>query len=252
MPHLCFNIYMEQDLKKIINASRRIVFLGGAGVSTESGIPDFRSEDGIYKAKKAYGVPPEVLLSHDFFLRYPETFYDYYRKNLLYPDAKPNRAHLALARLEQEGRLSAVITQNIDNLHQAAGSRHVLELHGSVYRNACMRCQRKYTLADILATDGVPRCACGGIIKPDVVLYGEGLDQRVLSDAVAELRRADTLIVGGTSLVVYPAAGLIDYFGGENLVVINLSDTHRDRDATLCIHERLGDALGFVLDEKPL
>ncbi len=252
MPHLCFNEYMKKNLKEIIGASRRIVFLGGAGVSTESGIPDFRSEDGIYKAKQAYGVPPEVLLSHDFFLRYPEIFFDYYRKHLLYPDAKPNRAHLALSRLEQAGKLSAIVTQNIDNLHQAAGSRHVLELHGSVYRNTCMRCHKKYTLADILSGDGVPRCPCGGIIKPDVVLYGEGLDQRVLNDAVCALQNADTLIVGGTSLAVYPAAGLIDCFSGENLVVINLSDTHRDRDATLCIHERIGDALCFVLDEKPL
>ena len=234
---------MNQALKRILDSAKRIAFLGGAGISTESGIPDFRSSDGIYKAQQAYGVPPEVLLSHDFFLGYPEVFFDYYRKNLIYPDAKPNRAHKALARLEQDGKLNAVITQNIDNLHQLAGSKNVLELHGSVYRNHCMQCRKFYPVEAILKANGVPRCDCGGIIKPDVVLYGEGLDERVLTDSVRAIREADTLIVGGTSLAVYPAAGLIDYFRGKELVLINLSSTPRDSEATLCLHEKIGDAL---------
>lgn len=240
---------MQQSLQSILARSKRIAFLGGAGISTESGIPDFRSSDGIYKARQAYGVPPEVLLSHDFFEGYPEVFYDYYRKNLIYPDAQPNRAHKALAKLEQIGKLTAVITQNIDNLHQLAGSKRVLELHGSVYRNYCTRCRRFYPVETILEADGVPRCACGGIIKPDVVLYGEGLDERTLIDSIRAIRQADTLIVGGTSLAVYPAAGLVDYFRGDELVLINLSATPRDSDATLCQHERIGDALAFVLDD---
>lgn len=240
---------MNEALRKVIASSRKIAFLGGAGLSTESGIPDFRSSDGIYKARKAYGVPPEVLLSHDFFEEYPEIFFDYYRKNLLYPDAKPNNAHKALAKLERDGKLNAVITQNIDNLHQLAGSRRVLELHGSVYRNHCVKCRRFYPVETIIQTKGVPYCECGGIIKPDVVLYGEGLDQRVLMDSIRAIREADTMIVGGTSLAVYPAAGLIDYFTGKNLVLINLSETPRDSDATLCVHEKIGEALSFVLED---
>lgn len=240
---------MNAALQNVIASSRKIAFLGGAGLSTESGIPDFRSSDGIYKARKAYGVPPEVLLSHDFFEEYPEIFFDYYRKNLLYPDAKPNNAHKALAKLEQDGKLNAVITQNIDNLHQLAGSRHVLELHGSVYRNHCIKCRRFYPVETIMQAKGVPYCECGGIIKPDVVLYGEGLDQRVLMDSIRAIREADTMIVGGTSLAVYPAAGLIDYFTGKNLVLINLSETPRDSDATLCVHEKIGEALSFVLED---
>lgn len=239
---------MNEALKAVLDKAKRIAFLGGAGLSTESGIPDFRSSDGIYKAKQAYGVPPEVLLSHDFFEDYPEIFFDYYRKNLIYPDAKPNNAHRALAKLEADGKLSAVITQNIDNLHQLAGSKNVLELHGSVYRNYCTRCRRFYGVDAILKTDGVPRCACGGIIKPDVVLYGEGLDERVLTESIRAIRNADTMIVGGTSLAVYPAAGLIDYFRGRELVLINLSSTPRDREATLCVHEKIGEALSFLLD----
>lgn len=238
-----------QRLRQIIENSRRIAFLGGAGLSTESGIPDFRSEDGIYKAKQLYGYPPEVLLSHDFFMSRPKAFFNYYRKFLLYPQAKPNRAHLALAKLEQMGKLTAVITQNIDGLHQQAGSRNVLELHGSVHRNYCMKCRKSYPLSRIMEGDGVPRCSCGGIIKPDVVLYGEGLEQKTLLSAVTHISRADTLIVGGTSLVVYPAAGLVDYFEGKELVLINLSSTDRDRDATLCLHEKIGEALSFLLDE---
>ena len=233
-----------KTLKEVLDSSRRIAFLGGAGVSTESGVPDFRSSNGIYKARQSYGYPPEVLLSRSFFDSNTEVFFDYYRKNLLCPEAKPNRAHTALAKLEQQGKLSAVITQNIDGLHQAAGSRNVLELHGSVHRNYCMRCGRFYPMETVLNSTGVPRCECGGIIKPDVVLYEEGLDTRTLQSAVTEIARADTLIVGGTSLVVYPAAGLVDYFGGRELVLINLSTTSRDSEATLCLHEKIGEALG--------
>ena len=235
-------------LKHLIEQSKKIVFLGGAGLSTESGIPDFRSSDGVFKAVKAYGVPPETLLSIDFFEDYPEIFYDYYKKFLIYPDAKPNKAHLALAKLEQDGKLNAVVTQNIDGLHQAAGSKHVCELHGSIYRNHCTKCRRFYSLEQIMNMQGVPTCECGGIIKPDVVLYGEGLDNSVVTDAIRAIREADTMIVGGTSLAVYPAAGLIDYFRGDNLIVINLSPTPRDREATICVHEKIGEALSFILD----
>lgn len=239
---------MNEQLKKIIEGSRRIAFLGGAGLSTESGIPDFRSEDGIYKAKQAYGYPPEILLSHSFFLKKPEVFFDYYRKNLIYPNAKPNKAHYALAKLEEAGKLTAVITQNIDGLHQQAGSKNVLELHGSVHRNYCMKCHKFYPLSAIEQSAGVPRCSCGGLIKPDVVLYEEGLDTNTLIAAVTHIQRADTLIVGGTSLVVYPAAGLIDYFSGRELVLINLAPTDRDGEATLCIHEKIGETLSYLLD----
>lgn len=233
-----------RSLKEVIENSRRIAFLGGAGVSTESGVPDFRSSNGIYKARQSYGYPPEVLLSRSFFDAKTEVFFDYYRKNLLCPAAKPNRAHTALAKLEAQGKLSAVITQNIDGLHQAAGSRNVLELHGSVHRNYCMKCGRFFPVETILNSTGIPRCECGGIIKPDVVLYEEGLDTDTLRNAVNEIARADTLIVGGTSLVVYPAAGLVDYFRGKELVLINLSSTDRDSEATLCLHEKIGEALG--------
>ena len=240
---------MNEKLKQVIENSRHIAFLGGAGLSTESGIPDFRSTDGIYKAQTTYGHSPEVLLSHDFFWRHTDVFYDYYRKFLLYPEAKPNKAHKALAKLEQDGKLTAVITQNIDGLHQAAGSRNVLELHGSVHRNYCTKCHKAYSMEYILKSEGVPTCTCGGIIKPDVVLYGEGLETKTLVSAVTHIQRADTLIVGGTSLVVYPAAGLIDYFSGRELVLINLSRTDRDSEATLCVHEKIGEALSFLLEE---
>lgn len=231
------------ELQARIERAKRIVFFGGAGVSTESGIPDFRSGDGVFKAIEAFGYPPETLISHDFFLRDTETFYRYYRKFLLAPDALPNDAHAALTLLEEQGKLSAIVTQNIDNLHQAAGSRHVLELHGSVHRNYCMRCRKFYSLSDILAMDNVPRCTCGGIIKPDVVLYGEGLDERVISESIEEISRADMLIIGGTSLVVYPAAGLADYFRGDNLVVINLSKTGREGRNALTVHAPIGQVL---------
>ncbi len=232
----------EDTFKTWLDESQDIVFFGGAGVSTESNIPDFRSTDGLYHQQ--YDYPPETILSHSFYLRKPEEFYRFYRDKMLFPDAKPNRAHRALAKLEQEGKLKAVITQNIDGLHQAAGSREVLELHGSVLRNYCTRCGRSYSLADILATEGVPHCACGGMIKPDVVLYEEGLDMRLLERAIAYIRRADMLIVGGTSLVVYPAAGLIDYYRGNRLVLINKSPTARDGQADLVISGKLGEVLG--------
>lgn len=238
-----------ETLRGILAGSKRVAFLGGAGTSTESKIPDFRSGDGVFQAISEFGQPPETLLSHDFFLRHTQTFYAYYRKFLLYPEAKPNAAHVALARLERQGKLCAVITQNIDGLHQKAGSKRVLELHGSVYRNHCMDCHRAYSLEDIMAMETVPHCACGGVIKPDVVLYGEGLDGQVLQEAVAHIAAADTLIIGGTSLVVYPAAGLADYFRGKHLVVINLSSTHADARAELSISAPIGQVLGQAVPE---
>lgn len=228
-------------LKKWIQESRNVVFFGGAGVSTESGIPDFRSVDGLYNQE--YDYPPETILSHTFYLRKTEEFYRFYRNKMLFPEVKPNRAHLALARLEQEGKVRAVITQNIDGLHQAAGSREVLELHGSVHRNYCERCGRFYSMEHILSCEGVPKCSCGGVIKPDVVLYEEGLDDSVLSRSIEHIRNADVLIIGGTSLTVYPAAGLIDYYRGNKLVLINKSATSRDSQADLVICGSVGEAL---------
>lgn len=237
-----------ETLKAMLDESKRVVFLGGAGTSTESGIPDFRSADGAFRAAREFGYPPETLLSHDFFLHQTETFFRYYKKYLICPDAKPNRAHRALSELERQGKLTALITQNIDNLHTAAGTKNVLELHGSVYRNTCMRCSKAYPLETILAADGVPICPdCGGIIKPDVVLYGEGLDEGVLRASVKHISEADMLIIGGTSLVVYPAAGLADYFRGKHLVVINLSATHRDANADLTIAAPIGEVLGAAV-----
>ncbi len=206
-------------LKRIFESSRRAVFFGGAGVSTESGIPDFRSEDGLYKQKYTY--PPEAILSHTFFLRHPEEFFDFYREKMLFLDALPNAAHYKIAALEREGKLAGVITQNIDGLHQKAGSKTVLELHGSVHRNHCEACGMGYPVQKIVKSKGVPRCACGGVIKPDVVLYEEPLDSRTTERAVGLIRAADNLIIGGTSLNVYPAAGLVQYFRGENIVVVN-------------------------------
>lgn len=229
-------------LKKWIDESNYIVFFGGAGVSTESNIPDFRSTDGLYHQE--YDYPPETILSHSFYMRKPEEFYRFYRNKMLFPNAKPNRAHLALAKLEQEGKLKAVITQNIDGLHQAAGSKEVLELHGSVLRNHCTRCGKFYGLDDILKMKGVPKCSCGGVIKPDVVLYEEGLDNEVIERSIDHIRKADMLIIGGTSLVVYPAAGLIDYYHGNKLVLINKSATSRDGQADLVISDSIGKVLG--------
>lgn len=233
-----------EQLKQWIAESDNIVFFGGAGVSTESGIPDFRSVDGLYNQQ--YDYPPETIISHSFYRRNPKEFYRFYKNKMLFPDAKPNAAHLALAKLEQQGKLKAVITQNIDGLHQAAGSKEVMELHGSVHRNYCTRCGKFHSLADIMAMDGVPYCECGGIIKPDVVLYEEGLDQNILSKSVYYIRHADVLIIGGTSLTVYPAAGLIDYYQGSKLVLINKSVTPMDARADLVISGKIGEVFSQI------
>ena len=237
-------------LKEWIKTSKNIVFFGGAGVSTESNIPDFRSTDGLYNQEYAY--PPETILSHSFYKKKPEEFFRFYRNKMLFPNAQPNAAHKALARLEQQGKLKAVITQNIDGLHQKAGSREVLELHGSVLRNYCEHCGRFYSLEDLMEKkELVPKCSCGGIIKPDVVLYEEGLDQQVLSAAVNAIRHADMLIIGGTSLTVYPAAGLVDYYEGNKLVLINKSVTAKEAHADLVITEPIGQVFQrCVLGEK--
>ena len=234
----------KEVLKQWIEESDNIVFFGGAGVSTESGIPDFRSQDGLYHQE--YQYPPETIISHSFYQRNPEEFFRFYKNKMVITDAKPNKAHLALARLEQQGKLKAVITQNIDGLHQMAGSREVLELHGSIHRNYCAKCGKFYGLEAVTQAESVPRCSCGGIIKPDVVLYEEGLDQKTIQKAVEYIRQADVLIVGGTSLVVYPAAGLIDYYEGSKLVLINKSETGRDSQADLVIREPIGQ----VFDES--
>ena len=233
-----------EELKQIVSESNNIVFFGGAGVSTESGIPDFRSKDGLYAQKYAY--PPETIISHDFFLHNTAEFYRFYRERMLFPSARPNAAHLALARLEEEGKLSAVVTQNIDGLHQAAGSQRVYELHGSVLRNHCMRCGKFYPLSYILQSDGIPRCDCGGVVKPDVVLYGESLDDKVVEGAINAIARADTLIVGGTSLVVYPAAGFLDFFRGKHLVVVNKTPTQADERADLVINAPIGEVFAAL------
>lgn len=233
-----------EELQKIIDEHDNIVFFGGAGVSTESGIPDFRSVDGLYNQK--YDYPPETMLSHSFFERYPDEFFRFYKDKVLALWAKPNAAHLKLAELEQSGKLKAVITQNIDGLHQAAGSKTVYELHGSVHRNYCRRCGKFFDGAYVAASDGVPKCdACGGTVKPDVVLYEEGLDSQTIEKSIAAIRAAQVMIVGGTSLVVYPAAGLLDYFHGDKIVLINKGATSRDRHADLLIT----DPIGVVLDQ---
>ncbi|HIV68645.1 MAG TPA: NAD-dependent protein deacylase [Candidatus Butyricicoccus stercorigallinarum] len=225
-------------LQQMIDDAQRIVFFGGAGVSTESGIPDFRSVDGLYNQK--YKFPPETILSHSFFVSQPEEFYRFYQDKMLALDAQPNAAHRKLAQLEQAGKLTAVITQNIDGLHQAAGSRHVLELHGSVHRNYCQRCGKFYDAHYVKQCGGVPRCECGGLLKPDVVLYEESLDERTLSESVRQLAQADMLLIGGTSLTVYPAAGLIHYFEGKHLAVINKGQTQRSTGARLIIDAPIG------------
>ena len=232
-------------LQEAVSRNHRIVFFGGAGVSTESGIPDFRSVDGLYRQKWPY--PPETILSHSFFEAQPALFFAFYREKMIHLSARPNPAHIKLAALERAGRLSAVITQNIDGLHQEAGSHEVLELHGSVHRNHCIRCRHPYTLEELLAMPGeIPRCSCGGIVKPDVVLYEEPLDEAVLTRSVSHLEQADMLIIGGTSLGVYPAAGLIRYFGGRDLVVINRDPTPADQHAGLVLQDNIGEVLGAL------
>lgn len=234
-------------LEQWIKESDNVVFFGGAGVSTESGIPDFRSVDGLYNQQ--YDYPPETIISHSFYRKNPEEFYRFYKNKMLFPDAQPNAAHKALAKLEQQGKVRAVITQNIDGLHQAAGSKAVLELHGSVHRNYCTRCGKFFGLSDILGMNGVPRCECGGIIKPDVVLYKEGLDQETLQKAVRYIQNAEILIIGGTSLTVYPAAGLIDYYRGKKLVLINKTATPMDERADLVISAPIGEVFERFLTE---
>ncbi len=233
-------------LQKIIDDSDNIVFFGGAGVSTESGIPDFRSESGIFKSLEKYGDTPENLVSHTYYMDHTEEFFEYYKDNLVFKDAEPNPAHMKLAELEKARKLKAVITQNIDGLHQKAGSKEVLELHGSIHRNYCQICQKEYGLDYILESDSIPRCECGGIVKPDVVLYEEPLNNAILSFAIDYISHADTLIIGGTSLVVYPAAGLINYFNGKYLVLINKSETPYDDLASLVINEAIGETLSQI------
>lgn len=238
-----------EQLTKILKESNNIVFFGGAGVSTESGIPDFRSADGLFNEKLNITFTPEQLVSHSFYIRYPKEFFNFYKAKLIYPQAKPNKAHIALAKLEEMGKLKAVITQNIDGLHQAAGSKNVFELHGSVLRNYCVKCHAFYDEKFILDSKDVPTCTkCGGNVKPDVVLYEEGLDDNVIRDSVRAIANADTLIIGGTSLVVYPAAGLIDYFRGKNLVLINKSSTSADNKADLVIHDSIGKVLNMAIN----
>lgn len=228
-------------LQEIIDDSENIVFFGGAGVSTESGIPDFRSADGIYHQQYRYS--PEQIVSHSFFMRNTEAFYEFYKEKMMFLEAKPNAAHLKLAQLEAEGKLKAVITQNIDGLHQAAGSKNVWELHGSIHRNYCRKCGKFYDASYVKNADGVPRCECGGLIKPDVVFYEEGLDSGVIEHSIRAICEADTLIIGGTSLVVYPAAGFIDYFRGKHLVVINKSATAKEVRAELTIAAPIGEVM---------
>ena len=231
-----------KQLQKIVDDHDNIVFFGGAGVSTESGIPDFRSVDGLYNQK--YDYPPETILSHTFFMKNPEEFYRFYHDKMLALTARPNAAHRKLAELEEAGKLKAVVTQNIDGLHQAAGSRKVLELHGSVHRNYCMKCHAFYDAGYVAEAEGVPHCReCGGMIKPDVVLYEEGLDQKTNQEAISVISHAQVLIVGGTSLVVYPAAGLIQYFSGDKIVLINKGATGMDKSADLLIQEPIGQVL---------
>ena len=237
-----------EKLQQMIDESDRIVFFGGAGVSTESNIPDFRSADGLYQEQYTY--PPEQVVSHTFFVQKTKLFYEFYKEKMMYLDAKPNKAHLKLAELERAGKLSAVITQNIDGLHQMAGSQNVLELHGSIHRNFCQKCNKFYDASYIKHSPEIPMCDCGGIIKPDVVLYEEGLDNATIQKAIRAISEADMLIIGGTSLVVYPAAGFVDYFRGKYLVVVNMSATSRDSYADLCIQEPIGEVFGNIVVKR--
>ena len=234
----------EKTLQEIVDCSKRIVFFGGAGVSTESGIPDFRSADGLYNQK--YDVPPETMLSHSYFISHPDDFFRFYRDKMLPLEAEPNAAHLKLAELERAGKLDCVITQNIDGLHQKAGSKRVFELHGSVHRNYCMKCRRFYTAEQVRDMTGVPKCSCGGTIKPDVVLYEESLDGSTIEQSVEAIANADTLIIAGTSLTVYPAAGFVRYFRGNYLVLINRDPTPMDASCDLVIHGSVGKVLGEI------
>ena len=237
---------MYEELKKVIQNSDNIVFFGGAGVSTESNIPDFRSSKGIFNEKNKMTYSPETVVSHNFFITNPEFFYDFYKSKMVYPDAKPNKAHIALANLEKAGKLKAIITQNIDGLHQMAGSKNVLELHGTIHKNTCTKCAKKFELDYIIKSDSIPKCdECGGTIKPDVVLYGESLDSEVIDKSIYFISQADVLIIGGTSLVVYPAAGFIRYFKGSKLVLINKSETAYDRDADIVIHDSIGQVMDY-------
>ena len=237
-----------EQLTQILKESKNIVFFGGAGVSTESGIPDFRSSTGLFNEKLNMTFTPEQLVSHSFYMRYPEQFFNFYKEKLIYENAKPNAGHLALAKLEEMGKLKAIVTQNIDGLHKAAGSKNVFELHGSIHRNYCTKCHSFYDLDFIIKSSGVPTCnKCGGTVKPDVVLYEEGLDESVIKGAVNAISKADTLIIGGTSLVVYPAAGLIDYFKGNNLILINKSSTSADKKANLVINNSIHKVLSEVI-----
>lgn len=231
-------------LQEMIDKSNNIVFFGGAGVSTESGIPDFRSADGLYQEK--YHYPPEQVVSHTFFTQKTEMFYDFYKSKMMFLEARPNKAHLKLAELEKVGKLKAVITQNIDGLHQMAGSKTVYELHGSIHRNYCQKCGKFYDATYVKEFPGIPKCSCGGVIKPDVVLYEEGLDNTTIQKSIQAISEADMLIIGGTSLVVYPAAGFVDYFRGDRLVVLNKTTTSRDSYANLCIQEPIGEVLGRI------
>lgn len=239
---------MDKDIEKLqqmIDGSRRIVFFGGAGVSTESGIPDFRSVDGLYHQKFDY--PPETILSHSFFISHTAEFFDFYRQKMICLTARPNAAHRKLAELEAAGKLSAVVTQNIDGLHQMAGSKNVLELHGSIHRNYCQKCHECYSAEEILNSTGIPRCSCGGLIKPDVVLYEEQLDSRTIDESLRYISEADMLIIAGTSLTVYPAASLIRYFHGSYLVLINRDPTPMDNRTSLTIHGKVGEVLGQII-----
>ena len=232
------------ELQKIFDESRKIVFFTGAGVSTESGIPDFRSQDGLYHQKYKYN--PETIISHSFFWHDTKEFYRFYRDRMIYPNAKPNPAHLAMAEYEKIGKSLGVVTQNIDGLHSLAGSKKVYELHGTIHRNFCVKCHKEYPLSAIMESEGIPHCDCGGIIKPDVVLYEEGLDNDVLYGAVNAIEQADCLVITGTSLVVYPAAGLVNYFRGRKLVIINKTPTSQDRSADLCIDQPVGEVFSQI------
>ncbi len=239
-----------EKLTQILRNSNNIVFFGGAGVSTESNIPDFRSSNGLFNARLNMTLSPEQLVSHTYFIRFPEEFFNFYKAKLIYPEAKPNGAHIALANLEEMGKLKAIITQNIDGLHQEAGSKNVFELHGSIHRNYCIKCNDSYDMDFILNSKGIPTCPkCSGTVRPDVVLYEEGLDESVLKGAIDAISKADTLIIGGTSLVVYPAANLINYFKGKNLVLINKSSTSADSRADLVIHDSIGKVLSEAVNQ---